>query len=78
MITAILTIWADCAGQESHGRCHATIDAELNLHEHEVSQDAHEIWLCENGWLAVGELGHHAFQFRLVFKGVLPVDIGQG
>ena len=53
---AILTIFYQCAG--NHSDCHTLLDAEFELEEHEVSQDAHHVYLTEHGWLLVGELAY--------------------
>lgn len=53
---AILTIFIDCPGNSKN--CHCIIDAEFNLNEHEISQDAHQTFLEEHGWLLVGELAY--------------------
>ena len=55
---AIITIFYICAGNGALGDCHATIDAEYLLEEHEISQDAHQTFLEEHGWLLAGDLAY--------------------
>jgi len=58
LMIAIITIFYLCAGGGDLGECHTVIDAEFDLNEHEVSQDAHMIFLEEHDWLLAGELAY--------------------
>ena len=53
---AILTIFYLCPG--SQDGCHSIIDAEFELDIHEVSNDAHQTFLEEHGWLLIGDMAY--------------------
>ncbi len=55
---AILTIFYICGGTEFHEDCEYSIMAEYTLGEHEISEDAHQTFLEEHGWLLVGGLAY--------------------
>uniref|UniRef100_A0A6M3KB94 Uncharacterized protein n=1 Tax=viral metagenome TaxID=1070528 RepID=A0A6M3KB94_9ZZZZ len=56
MIIAILDIYVYCDGQNENGNCHIDISTEADPIINDLSQDAYEEWLCELGWLVVGEM----------------------
>jgi hypothetical protein len=54
MIEAVLNIHADCDGNHLDG-CHDEISTSAEPIINDLSQDAYQEWLEENGWLVLGE-----------------------
>lgn len=53
---AILTVFYECAGSQLE--CHSNIDAEFNLEDDEISQDAHHTFLENHGWLYLNDTAY--------------------